>query len=309
MDLIPLTDIELVPKPPYNFFFSAAIFSGGDPAIRTYEHGVYRQALEIEGQPFAIRLRTDEDKYPSRLILSVFPDPSDTGVGEAPFRDAVISMFNIYDDLIPFYEAVGNDRIMGRIARKLEGLKAPTTPTVFEALTDSVIEQQISLNVAHVLQNRLIRAAGTQLHDGSLTYYCYPTPGTLAAAPRELFRECGMSARKGEYIRGISAAIVSGDLDVEMFRGYPDTEQIIEQMTKIRGIGKWTAELTILRGIHRLDAFPADDVALRRIIAGFYKNGQRMSAPEARAISENWGEFKGLAAFYLEIADRLGIVP
>ena len=184
-------------------------------------------------------------------------------------------MFNIYDDLIPFYRVVRNDRIINSIVHKLEGLKAPTTPTVFEALTDSVIEQQISLNVAHVLQNRLIRAVGTQLHDGGSTYYCYPTPGILATTPPELFRECGMSARKGEYIREISAAIVSGDLDMEAFRGYPDTEKIIEEMIKIRGIGKWTAELTILRGIHHLDAFPADDVALRRIIAGFYKNGQK----------------------------------
>ncbi len=78
-----MTDIELVPKMPYNFPLCAAIFSGGDPAIRTYEHGVYRQALEIDGQPFGIRLRPDAEKHSSCLILSVFPDPTGTGVGEA----------------------------------------------------------------------------------------------------------------------------------------------------------------------------------------------------------------------------------
>jgi DNA-3-methyladenine glycosylase II len=118
-----------------------------------------------------------------------------------------------------------------------------------------------------------------------------------------------MTASKGEYIRKISVAIVSGDLDVEAFRNYSDTEEIVDEMVRIRGIGKWTAELTVLRGIHKLDAFPADDVALRRLIAGFYRKGERIDAGEARKIAEQWGSYKGLAAFYLEIADLMGISP
>jgi DNA-3-methyladenine glycosylase II len=300
-----MIDSVLFPKLPYNFHLSAAIFSGGDPEIRTYNNEVFSQALEFGEQPFRIRLGPGSG--PSRLTLSVYPEPAEKGVREPAIRDTVISMFNIYDDLIPFYRTVEKDRVMNRLSHELEGLKVPTTPTVFEALIDSVIEQQISLNVAHTLQNRLIKAVGTRLHDGISAFYCYPTPGILASTRPEVFRECGMSARKGEYIREISAAIVSGDLDVENFRRYPDTEQIIEEMVKIRGIGKWTAELTILRGIHRLDAFPADDVALRRIIAGFYKGGQSITPEEAREIASGWGSYKGLAAFYLEMADHLGI--
>jgi DNA-3-methyladenine glycosylase II len=302
-----MTDISLFPKPPYNFPISAAIFSGGDPAIRTYKEGVFSQALEIGGQPFRIRLGTGTGS--SRLTLSVYPDPVDTGVREEAVRDAVISMFNLHDDLIPFYHTIEKDRVMNRLAHELEGLKVPTTPTVFEALVDSVIEQQISLKVAHTLQNRLIKAVGTQLYDGESRYYCYPTPGILAATRPELFRECGMSVRKGEYIREISAAIVSGELDVEKFRGYPQTEELIEEMVKIRGIGKWTAELTILRGIHKLDAFPADDVALRRIMAGLYNGGRNLNAAEARGIADGWGIYKGLAAFYLVMAEFFNITP
>ncbi|HTY14959.1 MAG TPA: DNA-3-methyladenine glycosylase [Methanoregulaceae archaeon] len=300
-----MTDFVLTPKIPYNFHLSAAIFSGGDPAIRTYSNGTFTQALLIGGQPFRVRLGRDAGS--ARLNLSVFPDPADTGVGDPTVRDAVISLFNIYDDLIPFYRTVGEDLVMSRLVRDLEGLKVPTTATVFEALVDSIIEQQISLPVAHTLQTRLIKETGTEIEDGNSLYYCYPTPNVLAATPPALFRRCGMTARKGEYIREISAAIVSGDLDVEAFRNYPDTEEIIDEMVRIRGIGKWTAELTVLRGIHKLDAFPADDVALRRIIAGFYRNGDRIDAGEAREIAKQWGSYKGLAAFYLEIADHLGI--
>ena len=300
-----MTDYALLPKLPYNFHLSAAIFSGGDPAIKTYDGGSYTQALLVGGQPFRIRV-VQETASPG-LMLSVFPNPADMGVGESTVLDAVAALFNIYDDLIPFYRTIDEDPVMGRLARDLEGLKVPTTATVFEALVDSVIEQQISLSVAHTLQNRLIKATGTQLGDGNSIFFCYPTPAVLASTPPELFRKCGMSVRKGEYIREISGAIVSGALDVEGFRNYSDTGQIVEELVKVRGIGKWTAELTVLRGIHRLDAFPADDVALRRIIARFYRNGQHIAADEARDIADRWGRYKGLAAFYLVMADHLGM--
>jgi DNA-3-methyladenine glycosylase II len=84
---------------------------------------------------------------------------------------------------------------------------------------------------------------------------------------------------------------------------------IREELVKIRGIGRWTAELTILRGLHRPDAFPADDVGVRRFIAQFYRSGSKISAADARTFAERWGAWKGFAAYYLEVADLLGIRP
>jgi hypothetical protein len=89
-ELDPMTDIELVPRPPYNFPLSAAIFSGGDPAIRTYENGVFRQTLEIEGQPIHIGLESQGTTEHPGLILSVSPDPERAGVGESAVRDTIM---------------------------------------------------------------------------------------------------------------------------------------------------------------------------------------------------------------------------
>jgi DNA-3-methyladenine glycosylase II len=302
-------EITLHPAAPYDFFKSAAIFSSGDPAIRQFSDGVFRQPLVTSRGPVLAKVRSFGTIEQPELGLSIFS-------GRAICRDQVretgariSSMLSLSDDLIPFYEGVDSDPILADLIVQLRGVKAPVTPTVYEALTDSIIEQQISLKAARSIENRLIRLTGCPLSLDGTVFYCYPEPAVLAETTDHAFRSCGLTLRKGEYIRDISRQIVSGDLDVESFRDYPDTETIIAAMVKIRGIGRWTAELTILRGLHRPDAFPADDVGIRRFITQFYRDGQKISSSEARSFAERWGAWKGFAAYYLEVADLLAIRP
>jgi len=304
-----MSKIYLAPVPPYNFELSARIFSRGDPAIRIFDSGVYRQALDIQGNPVLIEVRSTGTLDNPGLEITPTQGIEGSMVEDVVIGDLVSSMFNIYDDLTPFYHAVHNDPVMNKLTLQFCGLKSPTTPTLFEALVDSIIEQQISLKVAQSLQARLIKKTGKQLGIGTDIYYCYPSPETLAGSPDTLFRGCGLTTRKGEYIRDLSESVVSGDLDLDKFRRYDDTSRIIREMMEIRGIGKWTAELTIIRGIHKLDAFPADDVGLQRILSRFYRNGKKVTSEEARVIAGEWGAWQGLAAFYLDLAEYLGLTP
>jgi DNA-3-methyladenine glycosylase II len=294
---------------PYNFHLSAMIFSGGDPQIRTYKEGIFRQVLDIQGTAVLVDVFSRGTADMPELYFTTRPDGVLAESGNAAVRNLISSMFNIHEDLTPFYRAMEKDGIMTSLISQLGGVKSPTTPTIFEALADSIIEQQISLKAAHSVETRLVRAFGTPLALEDKVYYGYPTPRTLAEATDSGFRACGLTRRKGEYIRGISQQIISGALDLEYLRTYPDTEMIISELTKIRGIGRWTAELTILRGLHRSDVFPADDTGVRRFISRYYLENKKISSAEARSFAERWGTWKGYAAYYLEIADLLGISP
>ena len=304
-----MSAINLFPVPPYDFSLSAAIFSHGDPSIRIFRDGVYRHALDIRGYPLLIEVISNGTVSNPEIEVLFRPDTGDIPEVLSSVGELISSMFNIYDDLNPFYKAVERDPVMTGIAGKFRGLKSPTTPTIFEALTDSIIEQQISLKVAQALRSRLIKKTGKQLVLNDRIYYCYPEAGTLAVTPDSVFRECGLTVRKVEYIREISRSIVAGKLDLERFRKYENLQEILHEMMKIRGIGKWTAELTIIRGMHKLEAFPADDIGLQRIISRFYCGGRKISSDEARGIANRWGIWKGLAAFYLEIAEYLDLTP
>jgi DNA-3-methyladenine glycosylase II len=301
--------LTLRPVPPFDFARSAAIFSSGDPDIRSYRDGTFRQALVIGGIPVLVEVSSRGGIDAPVLSLAIRSDRPLPGLVKEQARETIAGIFSIPDDPAPFYRAMEADPVMAGLTRQLRGLRAPATPTVFEALVDSVIEQQISLAAAHSMERRLIRTAGPALTLEEGTFFCYPTPGTLADLPDASFRSCGLTLRKGEYIRGIAQQILAGDLDPESFRDYPDTESIIAELVKIRGVGRWTAELTILRGLHRADAFPADDVGVRRFISQYYFGGDKITAEEARAFAGRWGDWKGFAAYYLEVADLLKIRP
>jgi DNA-3-methyladenine glycosylase II len=299
--------LKIKPIPPFDFDLSATIFSDGDSQIRTYEHGTYWQVVRAHKKLILITITSSGTVDKPELAVELKSN-EEISHNEKRITEAIIyPLFNLDFNLTAFYDEVRTDTIMHTLTQKLRGLKSPTTPTVFEALVDSIIEQQISLNVAHSMERNVVKTFGdTLMVDGNL-YYAFPTPQKLALATSEQLRTCGLSARKAEYIHDISKSIVDGRLDLEQFKTYGDAEEIITELCEIRGIGVWTAELTMLRGMNKLEMLPADDLGLRRHIAHYYCDDRKISSEEARRIAEGWGNWKGLAGFYLIIAARLDV--
>ena len=152
----------------------------------------------------------------------------------------------------------------------------------------------------------MIKTFGDVLELDGEVYYGFPTPKKLASASVEELHGCGLSLRKAEYIKDLSAMIVDGKLNLEELKNR-DAKEIVSELCEIRGIGVWTAELTMVRGMNKVDALPADDLGLRRVISHFYCGGREISAEEARRIAEKWGRWKGLAGGYLIFAEMLGV--
>ena len=295
--------------PPFDFGLSALVFSGGDRQIRRYENGRFWQVIRIGGKLVLIIVEASGSVEEPELLVEMNSDRKITRDDRDKVGEIVCSLFNLDFDLKPFYEGVRGDVVMAKVTSRLWGLRSPTTATVFEALIDSIVEQQISLNVAHVLEGKVIRAFGDALRVRGEVFYVYPTPARLASATVSQLRACGLSERKSEYVRNVSRMVADGVLDLERVGAYDDANRIIGELDEVRGIGVWTAELTMVRGMRRLDVVPADDLGLRRVMSHFYGSGRMISGEEARRIAEKWGAWKGLASFYLIVAGTLGIRP
>lgn len=290
---------------PFDFELSVSLFSGGDRQIRRYEDRKFWQVIRMDGQLVLVTLKplgtVGQPKISAELRSN-----NEIAPGQRNQAKAIIAwLLSTRFDLNPFYECVVDDKILADLTQKLRGLRIPSTPTVFEALIDSIIEQQISLDVAHVLETRVIKTFGGGLNLEGEVYYAYPTPRELASASIEKLCGCGLSTRKAEYIKEISRMIVNGNLNLESYKDYDDAQKIIEELDGIRGIGVWTAELTVVRAMNKFDVMPADDLGLRRVIGHFYFKDRQITAEEARRVAEKWGRWKGLASFYLIVAEAM----
>jgi DNA-3-methyladenine glycosylase II len=222
---------------------------------------------------------------------------------------ATTDLFNLDLNLNSFYETAKQDKTLWQMARDLWGLRSPTMQTVFEALIDSILEQQISLRVATGLERKMIKEFGETPTLEGTTYYTYPTPNALAKADLEALTSCGFSHRKAEYIKEISRLVAGGKLDLEKFKNFGDTSEAVSELDAVRGMGPWTAELTVLRSMQNWDAIPTDDLGLRRVIGHYYCKGNKITATQALEIAEPWGKWRGLAAFYFVAAEIVGIEP
>jgi DNA-3-methyladenine glycosylase II len=300
--------LTLIPTPPFNFDLSASIFSDGDEQIRKYEKGRYWQVISVKDNLIFIILKASGTIDKPKLLVELKSDKEISNSEKKKINEIVRSLFNLDLDLKSFYEEVKNDRIMSRIVHRLIGLKSPSTETAFEALISSITQQQIALNVASNIERKIIKAFGDRLKLKDKLYYAFPTPEKLATVTVEQLRKCGLSQRKAEYIIGISKLITEKKLDLDKLKNYK-TEEIIKELSQIRGIGAWTAELTMVRGMHRQEAIPADDLGLLRHVSHYYFSDRKISPEDLRRVAENWGDWKGLAGFYLIVAQSLDITP
>ncbi|HXZ24273.1 MAG TPA: DNA-3-methyladenine glycosylase [Methanomassiliicoccales archaeon] len=221
-------------------------------------------------------------------------------------RDRIERMMNLRLDLIPFYEQVADDPVLGSLVPRLRGLKPSRTPTPFQALVVSIAEQQISLVAAQAITQRVVQRYGTLLELEGHAIHAFPTPRQLAKADVGSLKTCGLSTRKAEYILGVAKEIDEGRLDLDALE-FHTTEEVVERLRAVRGVGLWTAEMSALRGLSKFDALPADDLGLRRIISEYYARGKGVTSEQARTIAKGWGPWAGLAAYYLVVASILDL--
>lgn len=202
-------------------------------------------------------------------------------------------------DLRPFYRLAAGHPQLGPITSALVGLKPLRPPTLFEMAVIAITEQQLSLAAAFRIRTRLIERLGRPI-DG---LWVFPSPAKLAAAALDELRACGLSARKADHLTELAERVACGRIDLEGLRLRSDAEAR-EILHSVRGLGPWSIDYILVRGLGRPDSLPASDVGLQRVV-GEQLSGRRMSADELVRVLEPFRPFRGLAAFYASVYARL----
>jgi DNA-3-methyladenine glycosylase II len=197
-------------------------------------------------------------------------------------------------DLEPFHALASADPALAPLAERFRGVRPPRFPSLVECLVNAVALQQLSLDAGLTLLNRLAGAFGA----GG-----FPETAALAGADPDAIHALGFSARKAATIIAVARAAGPGGGDLERLAGREDRE-VVETLTSIPGIGRWSAEYALLRGFGRLHVFPGDDVGARNNLARWLGlPGPLDYAGVGRAVA-GWRPYAGLVYFHL-LLERL----
>jgi DNA-3-methyladenine glycosylase II len=178
-------------------------------------------------------------------------------------------------------------------ALALRGMRPPRFPELFEAFANVIPFQQLSLDAGVIIVGRLVERFGASLEYEGRRFHAFPTASSVARASVRVLRACGLSLRKSESLREIARAIDSGELSEGALSNL-GTADGLAMLSDLPGIGPWSAGLVLLRGLRRLDVFPAGDVGAERGLRTVLRMAER--APLTRIVAR-FGDYRGYLYF------------
>ncbi|WP_308634231.1 DNA-3-methyladenine glycosylase family protein [Paenibacillus silvisoli] len=202
-------------------------------------------------------------------------------------------------DLAPFFDLSEQDNVLRDAAKRFYGLRIVGIDDLFEALSWGIMGQQINLTFAYTLKRRFVERFGTSLEWNGRRYYAFPSPETIAAIEPAELTAMQFTGRKAEYLIGTAAELAEGRLSKEQLLALPDLPAIEKALTRIRGIGPWTANYVIMRCLRMPGAFPIEDVGLHNALKHVLQREDKPSIAEIKGLSAGWGEWRSYATFYL----------
>jgi AraC family transcriptional regulator of adaptative response / DNA-3-methyladenine glycosylase II len=242
-------------RPPFDwdslveFLSSRAI-----PGVETVTRQEYRRTISLQGRAGVIAVRQVRDRNYLEAHIQ-YPDPA------ALFHivERVRRIFDLGADPTEVSEHLRQDAGLSAIVRAYPGLRVPGCWDGFEVSVRAILGQQVSVKGASTMAGRLAKEFGSPLPDGAGVLF--PSAEALARAD---LTTIGLTKQRAQSIRELSAAVARGEI---AFDGSLDPERFEERITKIPGIGPWTAQYIAMR-LGEPDAFPSGDLYLRDVACG-----------------------------------------
>ena len=265
-------------------------------AMDRWDDQTYRRVLRLTGVPTEVAVRQVGPADHPRLRVTIPGQPLNRSTQQAA-TIALEQLLGLNVDLTDFYRLASQDVILGALVRRFRGMKPPRFDTVFECLINAVACQQVSLTVGILLLNRLAESLGPSAKNNPLAH-TLPTCEDLAAADPKSIQALGFSRRKAEYIVELARTTGAAKFDPHRLAALSNDE-VAAQLTALRGIGRWSAEYALLRGLGRLDVFPADDVGAGNNLRRWLGLSKSLDYLGVRRKLARWSPYAGLVYFHL----------
>jgi len=257
---------------------------------------VYRRVLSIRDEPVEVAVtQTGTPEVPGIEVQARGPGASTQAASE--LAGALTRILGLQVDLTEFYRFAESDPQLGPLAAKFRGFKPPRFPSVFEALVNGIACQQISLTVGIHVLNRLAAAYGLGFPGKDGSARAFPRPRDLAGITPEDLRSLGFSRQKGRFLVELARKVMEKKLDLESLAALDDAAAL-ERLRSFKGVGRWTGEYALLRGLGRWHLFPGDDLGARRRLEEWLQLPEPLNYEGVLRILERWHPYGGLLYFH-----------
>jgi DNA-3-methyladenine glycosylase II len=312
--------IEMTPVSPYRLSFTAwALRRRPHNIVDRWDGVTYRRVLILDGAPMEIAVTQRGTASAPRLRVIVQGESDPVRVREE-IIESIALLLGTGIDMTSFYAVAAREPRLKALAERFMGFKPPRYPSLFEALANAIVCQQVSLaNGIHIMC-RLAARWGRSFRTTDAR--AFPLPADIARVDVESLREIGLSFNKARALLDCARACSAGGLDDRELAEMDDTTAL-ETLDALWGVGPWTAQYVLLRGLGRLHVFPEADSGalngLRRLLSPEGPSGTRhgkgsasgiqgrtrasMPAPlepeKVRRYLARWRPYAGLVYFHL----------
>jgi DNA-3-methyladenine glycosylase II len=295
-----LTEVfELTPLPPFRLDLTVATLRRRpDNIIDRWDGKTYRRVL-VTGDGRLYEIAVSQSGLPDApcLCVSVSQEKPDAGVKEQVIL-ALEHLLSIYINLDGFYRMAESDDKLSPLVDQFRGFKPPRFQTNFEALVTAIACQQLTLTQGIRLLNGLAELVGPALETETGIFHAFPRPQDVAGIDIEALRKMGFSYQKTRYIAGLAQFIVGKQYDLAAIEALDD-QKAVDRLCSLKGVGRWTAEYFLLRGLGRTHIFPADDSGARNHLQRWFSLSETLKYDQVRSVLNRWEGYGGLIYFHL----------
>ena len=291
----------LTPTPPFDFAQSLR-FLGHFPPMQNEQALAaltLTKALSINGQTVAFQLTSTGTPDEPKLAYTLLSEQPITEDIKLAILDRVTFFLGLEDDLKPFYAIGRKDPVFAPIVQHFYGYHQVKFTTPFENACWATLSQRNPMANSIKVKHLLTETFGGCITVDGIVYHAFPEPAQLLEADEQKLLSVIRHERRTEYVRAVAAAFAHVD---EQFLRTAPYEEVEAWLQSIKGIGAWSANFIMLRGLGRMDKAPVAEKMMFETVSRLYKQGQEVTAEDVRQLAEPYGSYQGYWAHYLRIA-------
>lgn len=258
-----------------------------------WDGSCYTRIFNIENSTVKVEVRQNTNK--SRISVVARSHHSINNL-ESKISNLLITMLGLKIDLTLFYECIKDNKFLYPLVLKFKGVKPPRLPSIFETLANAIAFQQLSLEAGFSLLNNLTQKFGSPFEEDDHVNYAFPEPCKIMKCTKEELMLLGFSEHKSKTLILIASAIVHEKIFCNLDK--LSNEEIIKFLCSFKGIGRWSAEYTLLRGLGKIEILPGDDVAIHKSVENLLKLRKKPDFDRIKKIEKEWHPYAGLIYFH-----------